>query len=403
MKKKTLIISAIIFFVVILVLVNLLKKKKGIEVETEKVSRGKVIQTVVGSGQIRPEIQVKVSAKVAGKIIKLHAQEGDRVKKNQLLVELDQNEYLAALDRTEFNLLAAKANEKKAKSEYLRAQDLHSKGLISEADFEGIEASYEAAISNTKQQEAGVREARDRLAKTKLHADMDGIITQLNKEEGEMALGAQFQEDVIMVISDLSLMEAAIEVDENDIINVSIGDTSEIEIDAFPDTTFKGIVTQIANTATVKGLGSQEQVTNFEVNVRLIDSNPKFRPGMSTTVDIFTEIKDQVLKVPIQAVTIREKEKLIKIPDVEDNIEENDDLSYEEKKKNMTEVIFCIEDKHAVMKTVKLGISDDTHYEIISGVNEGEEIVTGPFRVLSKTLKNNDLVEIIKKRQDKQD
>lgn len=310
--KKIIIISVVVVAVIALVVANLMKKEKGITVDIETIERGTIMQKVTGSGQIRPEVQVKVSARVAGKILKLHAEEGDRVKKGKLLVELDQEQYLASLERTESTLLSMKANEKKLKSELIRSKDLRDKGLMSDAEFEAVEASYEAAISNTRQAQASVKEAKDALAKTRLHADMDGIVTLLNKEEGEIALGAQFQEDVIMIVADLKRMEAAIEVDENDVINVSLGDTSEVEIDAFVDTTFKGIVTQIANSATVRGLGTQEQVTNFEVTVALLDYNERFRPGMSTTVDIITETQADVLKVPIQAITVRPKEKLIK-------------------------------------------------------------------------------------------
>jgi HlyD family secretion protein len=392
-KKKIIIIAVIVVALGAFITVNLLKKEKGTPVEVEKVEIGKIIQTVTGSGQIRPEIQVKVSANVAGKIIKLHAEEGDQVKKGQLLVELDPEQYIASLARAKSNRLSMRANEKKLKSELNRAKDLREQGLISDADFEASEAAYEAAVSNTQQAEANVDESKDMLAKTKLHSDMDGIVTDLNKEEGEMALGAQFQEDVIMVVSDLSKMEAAIEVDENDVVNVSLNDTSDIEIDAFPDTTFKGIVTQIANSATVKGLGTQEQVTNFEVTVALIEYNEKFRPGMSTTVDIITETRNDVLKVPIQAVTTREKEKLEKKPDIEEH-SKKDSEENKDKKKEMVEVVFVVEDNHAIAKPVKLGISDDTFYEIQSGVDEGNEVVTAPFRVLSRTLQTEDLIEI---------
>jgi HlyD family secretion protein len=233
------------------------------------------------------------------------------------------------------------------------------------------------------------------LAKTNLHADMDGIVTVLNKEAGEMAIGAQFQEDVIMTVADLSQMEAAIEVDENDVINISLGDTAIIEIDAFVDTTFKGLVTQIANSATIKAIGTQEQVTNFEVVVTLLDYNQKFRPGMSTTVDILTETKHDVLRVPIQAVTVREKDTLTKGPSVENQspVSSESITGVQNKKKDMTEIVFCVEEKEAVSKPIKLGISDDTHYEVLSGLNEGELVITGPFRVVSRTLHKGDFVE----------
>ena len=394
-KKKILIIAVIVVAIAAFITLNLLKKEEGTPVEVEKVEIGKIVQTVTGSGQIRPEIQVKVSANVAGKIIKLHAEEGDKVTKGQLLVELDPEQYIAALARAKSNMLSMRATEKKLKSELNRANDLKEQGLISDADFEAVDAAYDAAVSNTQQADANVNEAKDMLAKTKLHSDMDGIVADLNKEEGEIALGAQFQEDVIMVVADLSRMEAAIEVDENDVVNVTLNDTSDIEIDAFPDTTFKGVVTQIANSATVKGIGTQEQVTNFEVTVALIEYNEKFRPGMSTTVDIITETRQDVLKVPIQAVTTREKEKLEKKRDIEDHPdEESDHKRNDDKKKDMVEVVFVVEDNHASAKPVKLGISDDTFYEIISGVNEGDEVVTAPFRVLSRTLQTEDLIEI---------
>ena len=391
-KKKIIIIVVIVIAIAAFIAANLLKKEKGVEVEAEKAEIGKVVQTVTGSGQIRPEVQVKVSANVAGKIIKLHAEEGDQVKKGQLLVELDPEQYIAALARARSNKLSMEANEKKFASELKRAQDLKAQGLISAAEFEATEAAYKAAVSNTEQAEANVNEAKDMLAKTKLSSDMDGIVTDLNKEEGEIALGAQFQEDVIMVVSDLSRMEAAIEVDENDVVNVSLNDTASIEIDAFPDTTFKGVVTKIANSADVKGLGTQEQVTNFEVTVALIEYNAKFRPGMSTTVDIITETRDNVIKVPIQSVTAREKEKLEKKRDIEEH--DSDERDSSDKKEELIEVVFVIEDNHAIAKPVKLGISDDSHYEIVSGINEGDLVVTAPFRALSRTLQSEDLIEL---------
>jgi HlyD family secretion protein len=390
--KKIIIISVIVIAVVALILANVLKKDKGIKVDSEIIEKGTVLQKVTGSGQIRPEVEVNVSANVAGKIIRLHAEEGDTVKIGQLLVELDQEQYLASLERAESNLLSMRANEKKLKSELLRANDLREKGLMSEAEYEAAVASHEAAESNTRQAQAAVKEAKDILAKTRLHADMDGIVTKLNKEAGEMALGAQFQEDIIMTVADLLRMEAAIEVDENDVINVSLGDTAEIEIDAFVDTLFKGIVTQIANSATIKGLGTQEQVTNFEVTVALADFNERFRPGMSTTVDIVTETRNDVVKVSIQSVTVREKKTLEQEKDPEKQNKPVKDNKDDEKE--MVEVVFCIEENIAHARPVQLGISDDSHYEIISGVSEGERVISGPFRVLSKTLKEGDLVEV---------
>ncbi len=285
-------------------------------------------------------------------------------------------------------MLAAKANEKKAKSELVRAEGLSQKKLISNAELESAEAGYESAVSGRRQAEASLKETRDALHKTKLYASMDGVVTRLNKEAGEMAIGAQFQEDVIMVISDLSVMEAVVEIDENDVINVSLGDSAIVELDAFADTTFKGVVSEIANSAVTKGRGTQEQVTSFEVTIILDHPDKRFRPGMSTTVDILTKRLDQTLKIPIQAVTVRDKKEL------EIKSKKKKQIPDTKSEKEMVEIVFTIKDGRALAKPVKLGISDDTHYAVKNGLREGDMVITGPFKLLNKNLKNDDLVSI---------
>ena len=304
---------------------------------------------------------------------------------------MDPKQYLAAVERSESSVLSAVAREKKAYSDLKRAKDMRDKSLISDADYEAIEAEYESAKSIRMQAKAGQKEAEDALDKTKLYSTMDGIVTNLDKELGEMAIGAQFQEDVIMIVSDLSVMEALIEVDENDVINISLGDTCEVELDAFPDTLFKGVVTEIANSAITRGLGTQEQVTNFEITITVENPDNRFRPGMSTTVDVFTNRLDDVIKVPIQAVTVREKASLVKKETVEEGSE---DPGPDPRESELQEVVFVVEDNKAIAKPVKLGISNDTHYSILSGINEEAEVITGPFKVLNKTLKNESLITI---------
>ncbi|WP_456406103.1 efflux RND transporter periplasmic adaptor subunit [Caldithrix abyssi] len=391
--KKILIIVGVVLLIALIIVGNLLKKDRGIEVLSEKVTRGTVQQKVTGSGQIRPATEVKVSAQVAGKIIRLHVKEGDHVKKGQLLVELDEEKYRANVERAESQLLAAKANEKKAHSELQRTRQLFKRKLVSTADLEAAEANFEAAMSNRLQAEASLKEAQDALDKTKLYATIEGVVTRVNKEEGEMALGAQFQEDVILVVSDLSVMEAVVEIDENDVVNVELGDSAIVEVDAFPDTTFKGIVTEIAHSAITKGMGTTEQVTNFEVTVTIDQPDPRFRPGMSTTVDILTKRLDNVLKVPIQAVTVRSKDE---IEGKNKKKSSRADESPKIKDEDLREVVFVIKEGKAVIKPVKLGISDDTHYAVLSGLQEGDEVITGPFRVLTKTLKNGQAVRVKK-------
>jgi len=391
--KKYLIAGAVVILLGALFGVNLLKKEKGKEVTAEKVKYGSVQQKVTGSGQIKPAVEVKVSAQVAGKIIRLNTKEGDHVKKGALLAALDPEQYLASVERAESSLLAAKANEKKSKSELVRAQGLSQKKLISNAELEAAEAGYESAVSGRRQAEASLKEAKDALRKTKLYASMDGVVTRLNKEAGEMAIGAQFQEDVIMVISDLSVMEAVVEIDENDVINISLGDSAIVELDAFADTTFKGVVSEIANSAITKGRGTQEQVTSFEVTIVLDHPDKRFRPGMSTTVDILTKRLDHILKIPIQAVTVRDKKEL------EIKSKKKKEIAETKSEKEMVEIVFIIKNDHTLAKPVKLGISDDTHYAVISGLEEGDMVITGPFKLLNKNLKNDELVSIKEKKK----
>ncbi len=393
--KKYLIFGGIFIVLAAVISLNLLKEEKGTPVTFEQVTRGTVIKKVTGSGRIKPAMEVNISANVSGKILNIYAKEGQRVKKGQLLVRLDSEQYTAALKRAESALLGALANEKKAQSDYNRNKMLFEQQLISPADLEASEAALMAARATREQNEASRDEARDQLNKTKLYASMDGVITKLNKEVGEMAIGATFQEDVIMVVSDLSVMESLIEVDENEVVNIQIGDSADVELDAFPDTLFRGYVTEIANSAITKGLGTQEEITNFEVTVTIDNAAARFRPGMSTTVDVYTQRVDDVVRVPIQAVTVREAGRLKKKETVEDRPSRKE----KKDKDKMVEVVFVEEEGLARAKPVKLGISDDDYYQVISGLNEGERVITGPFKILSKLLKDGDRVSEKKEKE----
>ncbi|RMH63393.1 MAG: efflux RND transporter periplasmic adaptor subunit [Calditrichaeota bacterium] len=394
--KKKLIIGGILVLLAIVVAANIMRKPKGTVVQTETVSRGTVLEKVTGSGRIRPAREVNISANVSAKILEIHVKEGDRVRKGQLLVKLDSEQYRAALRRAESALLGARANEKKAAAAWERTQKLYEKGMISAEAYETAQANWMAARASREQSEASRDEARDQLNKTLLYATMDGIVTKLNKETGEMAIGATFQEDVIMVVSDLSVMEAVIEVDENDIVRVAAGDSADVELDAFPDTLFRGYVSEISNTAVTRGLGTQEEITNFEVTITIQDADKMFRPGMSATVDVYTRRVDDVPRVPIQAVTVRERKRLKKKTGVEESAIAEKKESGRTDKTPMQEVVFVVEEGIARARPVTLGISDDNFYEIISGVKEGDEIITGPFKTLSKLLKDGDRVRVEK-------
>ncbi|MBN2366329.1 MAG: efflux RND transporter periplasmic adaptor subunit, partial [Calditrichaeota bacterium] len=315
--KKIIIISAVVVLIAVIIAANLFSGEKGIEVQTEEVFRANITEKVTGNGKIYPVVEVDISAKVSGEILKINAAEGDTVKAGDVLVVLDGDQYRAMRDRAKSSILGARANLKLSESERERTLELYEKQLVSQAEMEVAEAKYQSALSQLQQTQAALEEAQDALNKTVLKAPLSGVIIRKNKEMGEMVLGSQFQADVILGLADLSQMEARVEVNENDIIHVSLNDTSEVEIDAFQDTTFMGIVSEISHSAVTKGVGTIEEVTNYEVKVLLLDKLPSFRPGMSTTADIRTRTAKNVLNIPIQSVTAREREKLEKPSQVE--------------------------------------------------------------------------------------
>ncbi|MDD5765876.1 MAG: efflux RND transporter periplasmic adaptor subunit, partial [Candidatus Marinimicrobia bacterium] len=305
-KKKLIIVLIILAVIAVFVVMNFTKDKvKPIVVQTEKVKRERIVQTVNASGSLIPVTQVKISANVSAKIMNITVKEGDLVKKGELLVELDKEQYAAAYDKAFSYVQSNKASLKKVQSDLKRTQALYKSNLTSESELEAATAQAELAESQVHQSEAALKQALDDLNKTRISSPMNGIVTSLNKEIGEIALGSVFQEDVILIVSDMSKMEVKIEVDETDVVDLSIGDTAKIQIDAIPDTTFMGVVSEIAHSATTTGAGTQEQVTNFEVSISVLGQDARFRPGMSSTVDVITDTRINALVVPIQSLTVR--------------------------------------------------------------------------------------------------
>lgn len=399
-KKKILIIAGVAVILIAFILANLMKGKGGhIEVQVAEVERGDITQVVSGSGKIKPEVEVKISANVSAEIIGLHVKEGDDVQKGDLLVELDSKRYKASFERAKSTLKSAHASLKKARSEYRRVQDLFEQNLISMAEKESSEASLLLAESNVEQASASVDQAKDDLSKARIYSPINGTVTRLNKELGEIALGSTFQADVIMTVADLSRMEVLSEIDENDVVLVGIGDTTIIEVDAIPDTTFTGVVSEIAHSATTRGLGTQEEVTNFEVRIAVLDVVKKLRPGMSCTVDIETETNENVLYVPIQSVTVKMPREF---KDTEaEGVKDSLKTDVKDEEEELQEVVFVIEGENADIKPVETGISDDTNIEIKSGLEEGMQVVSGSYRAISKTLKDGSLVKISKRNNTK--
>jgi len=384
-KKKAVFIGIGGCLVILVIILNLTRSSQpAVKVQAEEVKRKDISSKVTASGRIQPETMVKISANIPARIISLPVRDGQRVEKGQLLVLLDKTRYVANVERARSRLNSAISNLKKVEGDYKRAKKLYGKGLTSESEMELLKVQYEAAKSGVEQGRASLKEAEDDLSKCTITSPISGLITRLNKEEGEMVLGAQFQEDVIMVVADLTRIEAQVDVDETDVVDVKPGQEAEIEVDALPDTVLHGQVKEISNTATTTGYGTQEEVTNFRVKITLLDPHPSLRPGMSATVDIITAHHPDSLSVPIQAVVMRPPLK-----------EEKDD-SLSSKKANPVEVVFVVEDGVAHQRQVKTGISSETDMEILDGLKEGDKVVTGGYREL-RNLKDGDKVKIVKK------
>ena len=375
-------------------------------VQTAKVGRLKIVETVTATGRIQPVTQVKISADVAGKITLLNVKEGDWVEKGKLLVQLERERYYAAMEQTEANSRSTEANAELAKEnlvraekDYQRTKELFDRNLESRAALDQAyaavqveKARYKSSMEQVDQSRASVKQAREELSKTSIYAPMSGTVSELNKEVGEIALGSQFQEDVIMVLSDLSGMEALVNVDENDIVRLSLADSAHIEVDALPDKVFHGVVSEVANTAKISGSGTAEQKTEFEVKITINDAGTLLRPGMTASSEIITETRPDALGVPIQCVTMRSLEQLEDKSPRKGSTSPADSTAgprYVADKDGFVPVVFTVKDRIAHARQVKTGIQSESHIEILAGISEGEELVTGSFRAISQTLKNN--------------
>tara|TARA_B110001454_G_scaffold72441_1_gene70239 strand:+ start:1502 stop:2821 length:1320 start_codon:yes stop_codon:yes gene_type:complete len=383
---------------------------EDIFVDAELVELRDIIHKVNASGKIQPEEEVQITSTITGWITQITVIEGDTVKPGQHLISIDEKQIRPRYNNALSQVKSSEANLSKVKSQMDRTKSLFSQDLISKQELEQIEASYQIALSQSEQSNANLLSAEDELSKTRLTAPKYGIVTSLTKEEGEMAVGGMFNPGVLMTIADLSRMEVEVDVNENDVVNIEIGDTSEIEIDAYPDTIFYGIVSEIAHTAQSLNMGGQQQVTNFKVKVKMLSVPDKIRPGMSSTVNIISETIRNALSIPIQSLTSRpENYSEIKVnkKDQKKNRWEKDDEKDENflTKKNPIDVVFVLEDefdgetapegkKYALVRPIDVDISSENHYAVKSGVSENEMIVTGGYRILSKELNHGMLVSV---------
>ncbi|MFA6468111.1 MAG: efflux RND transporter periplasmic adaptor subunit [Bacteroidota bacterium] len=410
-KKKLFIFSGIGVVAIVLVLVVLLgsKKENIITVQSEKATLRTITQVVNASGKIQPETMVKINAEVSGEITSLPVKEGDKVKRGDLLVRIKPDQYQAQVDRAEAGLQSARANLnlqqanlEKAESEYKRAQELYEKKLLSDQEFIAVKTSFNAAKSQYASSQAGVqqaqaslRDAKESLAKTTIYSPMNGTVSQLLSELGERVSGSSFTQGTqIMTVADLTMMEARVDVGENDIVTISIGDTARITIDAYPDKKFVGFVYEIANTAKSKGLGTQEEVTNFEVKIRVLNKDIALRPGMSMTADIETETKKNTVSVPIQSVTTRApkpKEGEKPKEEASQNSGGQGGLSMNEKP---VECIFIVENGKAKMVPVKRGINDEGYVEISEGLTKDIEVISGSYKAINRDLEDGSVIKV---------
>ncbi len=399
-KKKVIIFSIAGALLIILTLLVILgsKREPVYTIQTEKVTKRTITQTVTATGKIYPEVQVTITPEVSGEIISLPVKEGMKVSKGEVLMMIKPDIYIAMKGQADASLSSARASLDRSESEYKRQQELYKKGLISSSDLEQAKTTYEVAKAGYDQADQAVKQAQENLNKTTIYSPMDGTISELKVELGERVLGtSQFQGTEVMTVADLSRMEARVDVGENDVVLVALGDTARIEVDAIKDRKLVGLVYEIGNTAKTTGLGTQEEVTNFEVKIRIQDKDVVLRPGMSMTGIIETKTKSNVLAVPIQSVTTRSmnKEKMgeKKEPDESAEMAANDSR-IKQKIEVPKEVVFVVENNVAKMVEVKRGISDDSYTEILGGIGEGKEVVSGSYKAINRELDDGAKVKV---------
>ena len=437
MKKPILFLGSGLIILFTILAIKSCTNSGAVEVFTEKVQRRTIIETVSANGKIQPEVQLKISSDVSGEIVEMMVKEGDHVNKGDLLVKIKPDIYQSAVDRATAAVSTSQSNIENAKAQlaqvkaqftnteasYSRSKKLFEQGVVSQADFDNAKSAYESAKAQVESAEESVRasmfnvnsaqasqkEALENLNKTSIYAPVNGTVSKLSKEKGERVVGTNMMEGTeIMILANLNEMEVSVDVNENDIVRVHLNDTADIEVDAYMDRHFKGIVTEIANSANTTGVMA-DQVTNFTVKIRILQESYKdlmnpvnvnlspFRPGMSATVDIHTKTAFQVLSLPIQAVTTRTDTAIV------DKGQKKEEESYDvkvvdEKKEKIEsaamaqsskpqECVFIFTDGKVSIRKVKTGVQDSQAIEITEGLKEGEEVVSGPYNAVSKLLK----------------
>jgi HlyD family secretion protein len=429
-RRKRQIIFGALGLLVLWIIVSIInaKREKPIPVTTEKAVRKTIVQTVSATGKVQPETEVKISPEVAGEIIDLPVEDGKAVNKGDLLVRIKPDSYKALLEQQEAAISSAKATNLQQKATMLkteqdlkRADDMFAKKTISIQEYNAAQAAhdvakntYESSLHEIERAQAGSSQARDQLSKTTVYSPIDGNVTILNSKLGERIVATgQFAGTEVMRVADLSHMEARVDVNENDVVNVKVGDKAKIKIDAYADRKFHGTVYQIANTGKTTGAGTQEEVTNFEVKIRIDDHDVTLKPGLSCTADIETNMVKDAVAVPLQSVTIRTGDSNLSPEEIEkkkqqaaqrdkgDNNaeyvnERQEKAAQKEEREKLSKVVFLKDGGKAKMVKVTTGIADDTSMEIKSGIKPGDEVISGTYSAISRKLKDGAKVKIDK-------
>jgi len=404
------------------------KGEKPILITTDKAFRTNITEIVTATGKIQPEVEVKIAPEVSGEIVEIAVKEGETVRKGQLLLRIKPDSYRAQVESQQAALNGARSSSvqnraqlTKAEADYRQVQKLYEGGLISESErnsakaaYDGARASLDSALSGIAQAEGALRQINDALSKTVIYSPVAGTISSLTSRAGERVVGtSQFAGTEVMRIADLDHMEARVNVNENDVVEVKVGDTARISVDAYPDREIRGVVREIASTALTRNAGSQEEVTNFEVKISIPDRSLRLRPGMSTTADIETATVKNVVAVPIQSVTVRSTESNLSPEELErqrvqqearDRGENLADVTNEREEKQkeraqrqkLQRVVFVKNGETVKMQKVETGIADNTFIEIRGGLQPGDEVVAGSYTAISRRLKDGAKVEIEK-------
>lgn len=403
--------------------------EKAIVVTTEQASRRTLTELVTATGKIRPEMEVKISPEVAGEIVEIPVKDGDAVKKGDLLVRIKPDNYEAQVEQQEASLASAKAVAVQNKSQLLRAQDdykrsseLYAAKLLSDAeytktrtDLEVAQANHDSALAQIRRAEGQLKQAQDQLEKTTIYSPIEGTVTSLTSEVGERIVGTgQFAGTEVMRISNLERMEVRVNVNENDVVHVKLGDLTSIAVDAYPRRKLHGIVTRIANAAQTTAAGTQQEVTNFEVRIAVKDRDVALRPSMSATADIATQTVENVISVPLQSVTVRTKEGAKTKDNIakekaetleqssgggsagaEMAINEKAVLAHERaERENLERVVFIKTGDTVKLQPVETGVADNSYMEIKAGVQPGDVIISGGYGAITRELKDGSKVRI---------